>query len=308
MLRDRRPDVAQAVQLVQPAVRDQDDVGPRVRGDRGEHPAGLGRQHVLHRLGPVRQPQPSLLPQKADGPLPAALGEDAALREDQEGVQRSHLGGQLRDRRGHVVAAVAPGVHGPGGQPVEDDVDERVQLQRVLEHDARPAAGPAEHLVHEQERVARSGLPAHDDQRPLGRGRVAVVPEPWAVGLDPEHEQAASRGVERAEAPAQQRAVRRDERGGAQLPAEPAAHPQAERRGQPDQLHEQVDDAETGQPQGPPAAGQLVRQQRRGQQDQRHVRDQADCGQDDDRTDDQPAQPVRRQPERPPAPPGRASR
>ena len=69
----------------------------------------------------------------------------------------------------------------PVRQPVQQDVDRRVPLQRVLEHDARLPVVLVDEGVHEQERVARPGVPAEHQEWP-------VVVRRWsrAVDLDPQ--------------------------------------------------------------------------------------------------------------------------
>jgi hypothetical protein len=61
------------------------------------------------------------------------------------------------------------------GQPVEVDVDQRVELERVLEHDARlPQVVAVHQRVHEQERVAGAGMPGQHHHGVLRPGDAVV--------------------------------------------------------------------------------------------------------------------------------------
>ncbi len=70
----------------------------------------------------------------------------------------------------HVLPDARVGPDEPARQPVQQDADGRVPGEGVLEHDARLPAVPVHERVHQQERVARTGVPAAHQQR-LARER-----------------------------------------------------------------------------------------------------------------------------------------
>ena len=105
---------------------------------------------------------------EAPDPAPAPGGREvAALRKDEQRVLVAEARRQLRDLALRVAAAR---VDKAIGQPVAEDVEQRLQAQRLVQHDARAAAVADQQLVQDEQRVALAGVAAEHDQRPAQRG------------------------------------------------------------------------------------------------------------------------------------------
>ena len=227
-------------------------------------PPGAGRQHVGHLLRPLRHLLQAQLAQPLD-PALAALGREvAALGEDHERVVLVQAGGQGGDLALQVLAGGRVGRDEARGDPAQDHPDGGVPGQRVLEHHARLARVVVHQGVHQDERVARAGVPAAHQDRPArvrvrGRARDLDREVEHPPGLAEEHPQRALHEVVVDALP-----VRR-----ADPPAEPGRQPVAEQHDEQHRLDGEVGDHQPQQPQRPPAAGQPGRDGRGGDQPQR---------------------------------------
>ena len=61
-------------------------------------------------------------------------------------------------------------------QPAAEHVDQRVQRERLVHDDPRPAAVAAQQVVEHEQRVALAGVDAEHDHRPLVRRRAPPRP------------------------------------------------------------------------------------------------------------------------------------
>jgi hypothetical protein len=171
------------------------------------------------------------------------------------------------------------------GQPVEVDVDQRIQLQHVLEHDPRPAqVVPVHQGVDEEERVTGTGVPG-EHHHGVRRSRHPVVQgrPRRAVGDQPQGEQPPRHAHEHVEQQAQHVVVRRPVRGGVQPAPEAAAHPQHRCHRQTGRLQRQVDQGETQHPQRAPAPRRPHRRDHRHDHEHRQQDEAARQGSDDQR-------------------------
>ena len=173
---------------------------------------------------------------------------------------RGELGDLVLDAR----ALLGVGRDEPRRDPVQEHVDGRVPGEGVLEDDARLAVVPVHERVDQRERVARSRVPAADQQRLAGvrvRGRAGgldgQVEHP--LGLAEEHPQQALHEVV-----VDALEVRRPH-----PPPEARRDPQPEQDDEQHALADQVEDRQPGDPQRPPVPRQDRRQRGRGHQPQR---------------------------------------
>ena len=154
----------------------------------------------------------------------------------------------------HPVAVLARvGPDEPVRQPVQHHVDRRVPLQGVLEHDARLAGVPVHQRVHEEERVARAGVPATGPAAAARRTTSAAGPRRRPARAAP-----AGLPEQDLQEPLHQVVVRPLEARRPDPPAEAAGHPQPEQHDQHHRLEQQVQQHHPEQPQRPPPAGQDV--------------------------------------------------
>ena len=256
--RQPAPEVGDRGQILQALVRDQQHVRVRGRGHRGERAAGPRGHQVVHPFGLGRLvgvPEPA---QPLDRPGPAPLGEVAALREDDHRVARAGPAGQRGDRLGDVVGDVRVRGDEAVRQPVEQHVDGRVELQRVLEHDPRPQLGERHQLADQQHRVARPGVPAEHQLRPVPAERAPVA------GADhPQPERPPRGSVDPIEHPAEQPVVGFLPALIAEAVTEAGAQPHPAERPEGRPLAGEPDDAEPQQPQPAPLPGQERRRSAR---------------------------------------------
>jgi hypothetical protein len=222
--------------------------------ERGQEAAGVRHHDVRHTVRAVGQGVLTARPQRRDAPG-TPLGRDvAALREQHEGAVVREVTRDPGDRLGGaVLAPPAPrGRRDEGGrQPVQQHVDRRVPLQRVLEDDGGGAPRPAQQGVEQDERVPGAGVPAHDDERGVGQGgavgRLHDDPQPQCPAHLPEQD---------AEHDAGEDDVRVLHPRPAHPQAEPGGDPQDE---QPDERHRVPHDVDAEHPQQaqhPEPAGQ----------------------------------------------------
>jgi hypothetical protein len=146
------PQVKHRVELLKPGVRDEYGIGVRGGVEDSEH----------------------------------TVGEVATFWKKQQGVVAVHSFSEDADRRGDVASGAGFGRDEPARQSIDEHVDHRIELKRILEHDPRLALIHRDEFVDEQKRVAGSRMAAEHEQRPL-RGRespeesaVRVVPRPQA--------------------------------------------------------------------------------------------------------------------------------
>jgi transglutaminase-like putative cysteine protease len=177
------PDVTDADQPVQAGMGHEDHVCGRAGADGGEGPAGVGREQVGHRRRPFGQIGMASPPETLDAPTPAQRRPVPALGEQQQSVAPAEAGRQPSDLPdlvglGPAASGAARGRGRATAQkrvrhPVGHDVQARVQLQRRLhDHPGAPLAD-GEQVMHEQQRVARAGVPAeHDEWAVAGQQRV----------------------------------------------------------------------------------------------------------------------------------------
>jgi len=147
----------------------EDHVGGGAGGNGRERPAGPRRQDVGHVPGAVGQVAPALPFQPPDPALPAARGPVAALREDHQRAVVIEAPGQALNLLDEDPLADPAPLYEHVGHPIGHHVHARVQLHRRLHDDARPPLVHAEQLTHEQERVARAGVPRPPGRRPRRR-------------------------------------------------------------------------------------------------------------------------------------------
>ena len=252
--RQLAPDVEHRDHVLDAGVRDEDDVGVAGLGQRRQDAAGLRRHHVLEPLGLLRLVDVALAPQPLDRPLAPVLGDVAALGEDDEGVVRRRGCGSARRpaRRRGPPPRPGSGRMNRFGSRLSTHVDRRVPLQGVLEHDARLAGVPVQQRVHDEERVARAGVPAAGSAAAARRTTSAAGPRRRPA-------RAAPAGTPRT-APAGTTSPARS------APAGSAATGSASRSRWPthsansttqrDRLEQQVQQHHPEQPQRPPPAGQ----------------------------------------------------
>lgn len=137
--------------------------------DRRQGAAGPRRDQVAHRPRALGQVVLSPFFELGDRAQPARLGEVAALRKDHQRVPWADPAGELADRVDHLGPATLARRDEPRRQAVEDHVDHRLPLQRVLEHDPRPPVLLDEEVVDQEERVAGAGVAAENQpRRPIG--------------------------------------------------------------------------------------------------------------------------------------------
>ena len=86
-----------------------------------------------------------------------ALGEDE---------HRAVVVEAARHRRDLDLGVAAARVDEAVRQPVAEHVDQRVEPQRLVQHDARAAPVPAQQLVQHEQRVALARVAAQHDDRP----------------------------------------------------------------------------------------------------------------------------------------------
>ncbi len=172
--------------------------------------------------------------------------------------------GQGGDLALEVLAGGGVGRDEPRGDPAQDHPDGGVPGQRVLEDHARLARVVVHQGVHQDERVARPGVPAAHQDRPArvrvgGRARDLDREVEHPPGLAEEHPQRALDEVVVDALP-----VRR-----ADPAAEPGRQPVAEQHHEQDRLDGEVGDHQPQQAQRPPPAGQPGRDGRGADQPQR---------------------------------------
>jgi hypothetical protein len=230
--------------------------------------------------------------QPPDAAAPAARRPVAALGEDHQRPVGAQAAGQPLDLIGEDALPRLPVLDEHVGQPVAQHVQAGIELQRRLHHHPRPPAVDAEQVVHEQERVARSGVPGQHDDRAGQPGGQFLAGELRFVDLDSQAVRPFSPSVQRVQEPAHDRVVAALIGLGLQPAAEPAHDPQPEQHNQRHDLRRQPDHQEGHQPQvAHPARPQQPGQpeQQREQQQQRRQHDEAKGEDDHHRSQHQPA-------------------
>ena len=113
-------------------------------------------------------------------PRAAALrGEVPALGEDQHGA----VVGEPAAHRGDLDLRVAAArVDEAVRQPVPEHVDQRVEPERLVQHEARAAAVPAQQLVEHEQRVALARVAAEHHDRPLAAPSAASAASEPSTG------------------------------------------------------------------------------------------------------------------------------
>jgi hypothetical protein len=263
-------------------MRHEDHVGVRAGRDGGERPAGAWREQVGHIPGPFGQIGAAQALQPPDPAAPPARGPVPALGKDDQRASLVEPPGQPGDLLGEDVLADLARLDPYVRQPVAHDVHAGVELQGGPHHHPRPPVVEAEQLVHQEERVARPGVPAQHDDRPGQPGGQLVAGEIGLVHLDPQPVRPLRAPVHGVQEPAHDPVVPALVRLGAQSPAEPAHHPQPGQRDQSDGLGHQPDQREADQPQAAHAARLRPRQQAGHQGRQRQERREHDETQRDD--------------------------
>jgi hypothetical protein len=248
---------------------------------------------VPHRARPRRLLLVAGLLQPLDGALPARRREVAAPGEEEHHFAGAGVLGHRRDLHLRVAAArVDEAVR----QPVAEDVDQRVEPQRLVEHQPRSAPVPAQQLVQHEQRVALAGVAAEHDRR-LGGLRERGQRLLGAVDPDLDARPARDRAVEAAHEPAQEVVVGALEPPRAGARTESARHPQREAGEQAGGVPGGVGDGDRQQPQA--ATPHDGREQRRHDREQRGDRDEGQLQHEDERGHDQPADEQRRRPHSP---------
>jgi hypothetical protein len=240
-------------------------------------------------------------PETLDAPAPAQRRPVPALGEQQQCVAPAEAGRQppdLPDLLAPVPAAGPGGALGPRlavaekrvWHPVGHDVQARVQLQRRLHDDPGAPLADGEQVVHQQQRIARAGVPAeHDERTVAGQQRVRRRGH-----LDAQPAGAPRLPVDQVEEPPHDRVVASPVGLGVEPAAEPARDPQAEQRRERRRLPERPGEGQKHHPQQPgpvTAPGQPPDQVegRAEEGDGRRQHDQAGCDHDDERRQQQAA-------------------
>ncbi len=147
-----------------------DDVEVGPGRERGNDAARARRQDVLLLLGLLRPLQLAVPPQVAHRPLVPLRRPVATLGEDQQRLVVDQGQRQLPHRLDPVVSGSRARRQEVAVETVQQQVDARVPLQRLLEHDLRPAFERRQQQVDQRERVTRPGVPTEHEQR-AGRRR-----------------------------------------------------------------------------------------------------------------------------------------
>jgi hypothetical protein len=176
-------------------------------------------------------------------------------------------------------------------QPVAENVEERVELQPLVQDDARLALIAAQQGVEDEHRVALTGVAAqHDRGAPARRERLLGVRGP--ADVHPHAGKPGDRAVDPADEPAQHLVVRalRAHRVAAQAPGDPQAQAR-QRRGEVQRgpRHHDRDCA-----QRPPGTAGQRRRNRGDQREQRRRDDDRELRKHDERRDDDPPDERRR--------------
>jgi AmiR/NasT family two-component response regulator len=176
-------------------------------------------------------------------------------------------------------------------------MERRLTMKQVAEQvidDAGPEPG-ADHAMHQQEGVARPGVPSQHDERAVG-GLLALLGRQRLGGVDVErHPQAVLPGPDQgAEVTAHQPVVGPLPSWVVQVPTEPAGDPHAGHDDEGDGFGQQQDGHEQQQAQWPQPARQQRGGERGGQGDQRQGRQEKQRQQWHDRCQDRPTDPPRR--------------
>lgn len=85
------------------------------------------------------------------------------LGEEEEGIALAELAGHLAQTVGQMLTALPR--QEAATEPVEDHVEDRVDLEDLLQHDADPAVVAGQEEMHEGERVARAPVAGQYEHR-----------------------------------------------------------------------------------------------------------------------------------------------
>src|SRR6266851_564905 len=248
---DPPPQLADRPHVFEEGVRDEDDVRRWGVGNGGHDPAVTGWQDVGQPLGTGGRLVVALLAQVGDRPFPQGRLEVVAFGEQHEGIPVAQPGGQGADSGDLGIAPGGPVPDEAVGQPVEQDVEQRLPLELLQHDDARVAAVLQHQCRHEHQGVASTGVPAEDqDRAPLGRG--SVLDDHLDV------EQPGADRLETAQPPGHQPVVPFLARLAPDPGPRPGGQPQPEDHNDAGHLVGAVHDAEGHEPHGPPAPGEDV--------------------------------------------------
>jgi hypothetical protein len=154
-------------------VAHEDDVRVADGVDGRERAAGPRCADVPHAPREVGGAMVAALLEALDRRAALGLGEVRPLGEEHERPAAVDLLGE----RGDLVLDVAAArVDEPVGQHRAEDVDERLDPQRVVHDDVRPPAVAHDELVDDEQRVALPRVPAEQDHRAVRRAQRGVRP------------------------------------------------------------------------------------------------------------------------------------
>ena len=137
------------------------------------------------------------------------------------------------------------------GSTMDEDIDTRVPLQHVLQHDPRPSncVVAVEECIDEEERVARSGVATEHEHWTVRRRRLVGKAD---VDGDPER---STSGTHHApQPPRHELVVRLLEGRGPQFPAESRHDPDREQHDETEGFEHEVDEEEPCDAEDPPPA------------------------------------------------------
>ena len=192
----------------------------RARPQRGERAARPRRAEVPHR--PARSAS-RLWPRCSSRSI-ARRRRSAVTLPPSGKISTASRGAEAAAHRLDLALDVAAArVHEAVRQPLADHVDQRVQRERLVHDDPRPAAVAAQQVVEHEQRVALAGVDAEHDHRPLARRRAPPRPPRSRACATRHARHAQRRPRDAADEPAQHRVVRA-------VPAAAPGRPQPARR------------------------------------------------------------------------------